>query len=122
MPGRIVLKSKPSKYRNVKCVYDGQSFDSKKERDRYIVLKAMEAAGKIHNLHHDRDICTIGVKGADSEIVCKYIADFRFIEIGDDGSVSVVYEDVKSPATRRKEVYRLKKKLLAAQGITIRET
>ncbi len=120
MPGRIVL-SKPSKYRNKKCEYDGHKFDSQKERDRYIVLKAMEKAGKIHNLHHDREVCTIEVEGANHIFVCKYIADFRYIEIA-NGESRVVYEDVKSPPTRRKEVYRLKKKLLAAMGIEILET
>ena len=45
-------KSKPrqSKYRNVKTKYEGITFDSKRECERYKVLKAWQQKGLIKNL------------------------------------------------------------------------
>jgi len=50
--------------------------------------------------------------------ICRYVADFGYIENG-----AVVIEDVKSKITKGLPVYRLKKKLMKAlYGIDIRET
>ena len=38
------------KYKNKKTVYDGITFDSKKEAQRYSELKLLEKVGKIKNL------------------------------------------------------------------------
>lgn len=43
-------KSKKSKYGNKKVVVDGITFHSKREADRYVVLKAMEKSGEISHL------------------------------------------------------------------------
>lgn len=43
-------KNKTPKYRNTKVEYNGIKFDSKRERDRFIVLKDKEQQGVIQNL------------------------------------------------------------------------
>ena len=48
--GRLFSSQKESKYRNEKVEYDGMTFDSKRERDRYIVLKDAERQGIISDL------------------------------------------------------------------------
>jgi len=104
-----------SKYRNEKCEIDGVTFDSKKEGRRYLRLKAMQLAGSISGLEIQPEY-VIMVNGIE---ICRYIADFRYTWIETSEKVT---EDVKSVATSRKEVYRLKRKLVEAQyGIEIRE-
>ena len=101
------------KYKNVKTILDGISFDSRKESARYVVLKLRQKAGEISDLtlQPKFDIVINGVK------VCSYVADFSYTENG----VKVV-EDVKSEVTRKLPTYRLKNKLMrAVHGIAIRE-
>ena len=101
------------KYKNVKTILDGISFDSRKESARYADLKLMQKAGEISDLtlQPKFDIVINGVK------VCSYVADFSYTENG----VKVV-EDVKSEMTRKLPTYRLKNKLMrAVHGIAIRE-
>lgn len=105
---------KPSKYRNKKVVMDGITFDSKKEADRYTVLKLMEKNGKIHNLTlQDKwDLVVNRIK------ICAYRSDFRYIVIDSEGP-HVIVEDVKGFRTRE---YKIKKSLmLACYGIELRE-
>lgn len=40
-------RNKPSKYRNVKCEADGITFDSRRERDYFLTLKAQQERGEI---------------------------------------------------------------------------
>jgi len=101
------------KYKNVKTILDGISFDSRKESARYADLKLMQKAGEISDLtlQPKFDIVINGQK------VCSYVADFSYVENG----VKVV-EDVKSEVTRKLPTYRLKNKLMrAVHGIAIRE-
>lgn len=93
-----------SKYGNVKTVVDGIQFDSKKEATRYCQLKLLQKAGKISDLRLQPkfDLVVCGTK------ICRYIADFEYIENG-----LVIVEDVKSTATKT-QVYRLKNKLMKA--------
>ncbi len=101
------------KYKNVKTILDGISFDSRKESARYADLKLMHRAGAITDLtlQPKFDIVINGQK------VCSYIADFSYVENG----VTVV-EDVKSEMTRKLPTYRLKKKLMkAVHSIEVRE-
>ena len=101
------------KYKNVKTILDGISFDSRKESARYSDLKLMHRAGAITDLtlQPKFDIVINGQK------VCSYIADFSYVENG----VTVV-EDVKSEMTRKLPTYRLKKKLMkAVHSIEVRE-
>lgn len=108
---------KPSKYRNVKTVVDGQTFDSKREAARYQELKALQHVGEIVDLQRQVPIqlyCPSIVDGSWSQ-VAEYVADFTYTA---RGGVKVV-EDVKGKKTA---MYQLKKKWLELQsGIQIRE-
>lgn len=111
----------PLKYRNVKTVVDGITFDSKKEANRWCELKLLEKAGEISGLKLQPEF-PITING---QKVCKYIADFEYVDSELDLSpvaLRTVIEDVKSPATRKNSTYRLKKKLVeAVYGIEITE-
>lgn len=100
-----------NKYRAIKAVVDGITFDSKKEARRYGQLKLLARAGKISELKLQPRFDLI-VNG------CKcgfYKADFEYIEDG-----KRVVEDVKGMKT---PIYNLKKKLVKAiYGIDIFET
>lgn len=105
-------KRKP-KYGNKKTVVDGIEFDSKKEAKRYGELKLLLKAGNIGLLQWQVDYELV----VNGKIVAKYRADFVYIENG-----QTVVEDVKSEATRKLPVYRLKKKLMKEiYSIEIRE-
>lgn len=105
---------KRSKYGSQETEVDNIKFHSKKEAKRYGVLRIMELAGEITDLELQPEFL-IEVKG---KKVAMYKADFRYKE-----KEMAKIEDVKSPATRKKESYRLKKKLVEAQyGIEIIET
>ena len=100
-----------NKYRAIKAVVDGITFDSKKEARRYGQLKLLARAGEISELKLQPRFDLI-VNG------CKcgfYKADFEYIEDG-----KRVVEDVKGMKT---PIYNLKKKLVKAiYGIDIFET
>lgn len=117
------------KYGNKKCTYDGLTFDSKRERDRYCDLKLLQAAGVISELrcqvpfilvpeHRDPDV--LGPRGGRRrgriiEKAVVYIADFVYQENG-----KTVVEDAKGHRTRE---YIIKRKLmLHVHGIRIKET
>ncbi len=114
---RIIGKSsKPSKYRNSKCVdASGRKWDSRKEMDYYfstiLPLVSMREITCVM-LQAKYEIIVNGVK------ICTYIADFIYI----DSKGNKVVVDVKSSFTRKLPVYRLKKKLMkACYGIEIKE-
>ena len=111
-----------SKYGAVKTTRDGITFDSKKEADRWMILKARQHAKEISGLSRQvpfelsvlpRDpvmATTVGFQR-----IGTYVADFCYIEDG-----ARVVEDVKGMKT---DMYRWKKKhLLAEYGIQIKET
>lgn len=99
-----------AKYRNKKTVVDGIKFDSQREATRYSVLKIMQAAGVISDLRLQVPY-VITVNGLK---ICKYVADFVYIDKGRE-----VVEDVKGMKT---PTYNLKKKLMkAVHGIEIQE-
>lgn len=114
-------KKKRRKYGNVKTTVDGITFDSKKEANRYLQLKAMLAAGEITNLHLQPEYC-LHVNGT---VVAKYKADFRYeLLVWKDGKATwnEVTEDCKGGKATKTPVYRLKAKLLKAiYGIEINE-
>jgi Cu2+-containing amine oxidase len=110
----VVDKPKRGKYNNVKVERDGHKFDSKKEADRYDVLKMEYFSGAISELRLqvNNPIVVNGVK------VCIYKSDFEYIRDG-----VKITEDVKSDMTRKLPTYRLKKKLMkACYGVDILET
>ena len=104
---------KRAKYNNIKVEFDGKIFDSQKERDRYITLRYLVGTGEITELECQ---VTFRLESEDKK-VCDYIADFVY-----QRNNATVVEDVKSTATRRLAVYRLKKKLMQANyNIEIKE-
>lgn len=97
-----------NKYHNVKVVYDGRKFDSKKEARRYAELRMMETAGLVQGLRTQVRF-EIVPKRYGNRRERFYVADFVYKEGGRQ-----VIEDVKSPATRKNAVYSLKKALVLA--------
>lgn len=127
-----------SKYNNKKKIVDGIEFDSGKEADYYLFLKRKESEGEIINLRlqvpfvlipkvmEERTVVKHLKKGDRIETKpyvrqkeTKYFADFVYTDPV-TGLDEVI--DVKSKITRKKESYRLKKKMmLAFLGIEIIE-
>jgi hypothetical protein len=110
-------KSTKSKYHNKKVTVFGRTFDSKREANHYPVLRARLRAGEIEDLRLQEKIyITIGgveVRYERGNKHMYYTSDFTYYE---DGNRVVV--DVKGMKT---DVYRLKRALLRAMGITIIE-
>jgi hypothetical protein len=105
--------SKPSKYRNKKTTVDGIEFDSAKEARRWQELQLLKSTGCIFGLSRQEKF-SIDIN---RQHICDYVADFVYAN-----SAGQVVEDVKSEATRKLPVYRLKKKLMkAVHGIDIQE-
>lgn len=106
-----------SKYHAKKTTVDGITFDSKREADRYLILKGMEEDGSIEDLRRQvryELIPAFDVDGVHYRPVF-YVADFVYVEDGKE-----VVEDVKGMRT---DVYRLKSKLFARRyGKAIKET
>ena len=108
---------KQNKYNNVKTETGGIRFDSKKEAERYEDLMAMLKAGEITDLKLQHTFTLQeAYKDPDGEKVAgiKYIADFTYY----DSAGNFVIEDVKGVKT---DVYKIKKKLMAARGYRIQE-
>jgi len=102
-----------NKYHAARTEVDGIVFASKAEAARYCELKLLQGAGEITGLELQPKFPLI----VNGKKVATYIADFRYTERGE-----VVVEDVKSVATRKIAVYRLKIKLVQAiYGIEICE-
>lgn len=106
-----------SKYHAKKTCVDGITFDSRKEADRYLVLKGMEEDGSIEDLRRQvryELVPAFDVDGRHYRPI-SYVADFVYAENG-----KTVVEDVKGMRT---DTYRLKSKLFARRyGMSIRET
>jgi hypothetical protein len=101
-------KPSKSKYKNTKLAVDGITFHSKKEAHRYIILRDLEAEGKIFHLETQKRI-PIAFNGVH---ICYYIADFYYF----DADSKEVLEDVKGFKT---DVFKLKHKMLKALGIEL---
>lgn len=99
-----------SKYRAVRTSCGEHMHASKKEALRCKELRLMEISGKIKALKQQPGF-EIEVNGS---LVCSYRADFSYYADG-----NWVVEDCKGMRT---PVYRLKKKLMKANGIEILET
>lgn len=108
---------KQSKYSNERVTVNGQTFDSKREMERYFHLLVLQRAGHIQQL--ERQVVFIlapaVVIGGKKRPPLKYVADFTYVERGD--TVKTV-EDVKGVITKE---YRIKRHLMAAMGIQIKE-
>lgn len=105
MPTLRDLLKKKSKYRNQKTVVDNITFDSKKEAARYGILKLMERNGEISNLRLQVPYKLV----VNGHHVSTYRCDFEY-----ERGKQTITEDVKSEATRKLPLYKLKKKLMLA--------
>jgi hypothetical protein len=105
-----------SKYANVHCEVDGQRFDSKAERDRWLQLRMLERAGEIRNLRRQVKYVLIEKQERPSggiERECSYVADFVYLRHAGQH----VVEDVKGAETPE---FRIKRKLmLSVHGIEV---
>lgn len=124
-----------TKYNAQKVVYDGITFDSKREAKRYQVLKLLERSGEISNLRLQVEYELIpnqykteerygknGRRLKDKQVLlerkCCYVADFVYT---DNRTGETVVEDTKSEATRTPEYIIKRKLMLAKYGIGVRE-
>lgn len=107
---------KRNKYGNEKRQFNGITFDSVAEMNRYIVLFDMEQKGEITNLRMQVPFELLPgftINGHKQRAI-KYVADFVYLD--PEGIQHV--EDVKGVETKE---YILKRKLLASRGIVIEE-
>ena len=102
-----MYRYKRNKYGARKTTVDGITFDSKWEAQRWGELQAMERGGLVRDLERQvkYDIVVNGEK------ICRYIADFRYKMVDDDGSTKEVVEDAKGFETAD---FKIKKKLMKA--------
>lgn len=114
---------RPSKYHNVKSEYydpdlrETITFDSRRELEYYLILKARLKNGEIDDLRRQVSI-TIQPAFTHNDKTIRaitYRADFVYID-KKDGLPHII--DVKGMKT---DVYQLKKKLLLYQGYEIEE-
>ena len=108
-PETITDQPKRPKYGNRKVVINGYMFDSKSEGDRYCELWLLQKGGVISGLELQPEfVLRDGYTKPDGKKVrpIKYVADFAYTEDGRE-----VVEDVKSVATEKNAVFRLKKKM-----------
>lgn len=102
----------------VPTTVDGIRFDSRREARRYSELLMLERAGEIERLELQHRIY---LEGRDGPILTpkgrrmSYVADFRY---WDAAAAAWVLEDAKGHPT---DVYQIKKAILAAMGVEIRE-
>lgn len=92
------IKKKENKYHAEKCEYNGELFDSIKERDRFIQLKLLERCGQVSNIRRQvsyelipaqREADKLGKrggikKGKTIEKAINYIADFVYVDRNGD--------------------------------------
>lgn len=107
------MKAPGSKYRNIKTDVDGITFDSRAEARRWHDLKMLERAGIISNIRRQVRFPLV----VNGKLICHYVADFVYREKDKAGDT---IEDVKSAGTAT-PTYRIKAKLMAAQGQPITE-
>lgn len=98
-----------TKYKNQKIIFNGETFQSKKEYRRFCELLLLEKGGVISDLQRQVKYVLIpsqkeGKKTIERE--CSYKADFVYT---DNETGETVVEDVKGMRT---EVYKIKRKLM----------
>ena len=105
-----VLMPKKNKYNNEKTERDGFVYDSKKEANRGDVLNSLQANGKIMSLERQKPFVLIEPFTYQGKTIrgVKWVADFYYYDC--ERKIWVA-EDVKSPMTKRKPEYVIKKKL-----------
>jgi hypothetical protein len=107
------------KFNNKITIFDGQTFHSLGERDRWIELLRLQAIGQLRGLERQVEFPLI----VNGERISTYTADFCYWEIGKAGEEIYIVEDFKNPSTAKRRDYVIRKKLLyALYGHKIRET
>lgn len=130
--GRGFKREKGKKYNNTKVEYNGIKFDSKREMQRYLVLKDAEDNGIISDLQLQVKYELIPsikeeyiehlktkdkVKTRTLQLPITYTCDFQYIKNGE-----LVIEDVKASPKMLPKEFTLKEKLLFWRyGIKIRK-
>jgi hypothetical protein len=112
------MKPPRTKYGNRKTVVGGINFDSAKEARRWCELRLLERGGEIENLKRQQKIALWGETGPILTPTGKqahYVADFVYVDFR---THLMVVEDAKGYRTKE---YLLKRAILAAMGITIKE-
>jgi hypothetical protein len=110
--------TKPHKFGAKATFVDGIRFPSKKEAVRWCDLQTLERAGDISDLKRQVSIQMMGKLGpikTPTGRVATYKADFTYTEAK---TGLLVIEDAKGFQTPE---YKLKRAILAAQGIVIKE-
>ena len=116
------IPKKGNKYKNEKVEFDGIKFDSKRERDRYMVLKDAERRGVISELKCQPKFTLIPAQYHEEEkqlktkvkmvkkcdfLAITYTGDFQYVKDG-----KVVVEDIKiNPKVIPKE-FKIKEKMM----------
>ena len=104
-----------NKYHNKKVIYKGIKFDSIKEMKRYIILEATQKHGFIKELELQKKFELqegFTDNNGKKQRPIYYIADFFYY---DNKLHCYIAEDVKSKATQKDKVYRLKSKIFMYQ-------
>lgn len=103
-----------TKYGSKKIKVSGAIYDSRLEYYRSIYLDELQGKGVITDLQ--RQVRYEIIPACKPLRKAEYVADFVYVVDG-----KTVIEDVKSEATRKKESYILKKKLMNLRGTPIKE-
>ena len=108
---------KKSKYSNIKTVINDIRFDSKREAQRYIDLKIMQANNLISDLRLQVPYTLIESQkgGIRKELALKYIADFVYYDNQLKKQIILDVKGVKTP------IYIAKRKLMKQLGYEITE-
>ncbi|OTT04035.1 DUF1064 domain-containing protein [Acinetobacter pittii] len=121
-PNGHKAKKGRNKFNSSKIKLDGKTFDSTKEYNRYIELKALQQRGEIFGLEHHTKFelaPSVKIEGEKrTKPALRYFADFTYYLINGE----YIVEDVKSVATRKLPSYRNKKHLMkTVHNIDVRE-
>ena len=98
---------KYNKYNAKKTEFMGYKFDSRWEAERYGQLLSMELAGVVKDLQRQVKYEIV----INDQKICRYVADFVYILVHEDGSEEKIVEDAKGIETTD---FKLKKKLMKA--------
>lgn len=99
-----------TKYHNQHVQVDGYRFDSQAEAERYAELRLLESAGQIKDLRVHPRFCIVDKDEHGAAMA--YEADFEYVTLPD---IVRIVEDVKSEATARIPLFRLKWRLVQAR-------
>jgi len=113
-----MIAPRAHKYGAKKATVDGVNFSSKREAKRWSDLQLLLRDGEIKDLRRQTKIALIGRSDmirTPTGRVAHYVADFVYI---DNRTGLEVIEDAKGFPTPE---YKLKRAILAAQGVTIVE-